>query len=727
MNNRSIFAKFVAELRRRDVIRTGVTYIGVSWLLLQVLDVASQMLIVDVIVGTFTFIFLMCLFPVVLYVSWHFQFTGKGWIRTAESDVDSDGNVIPPGKPGWGSWLGLFATIALSLALGIQYFESVKERLAQEEEGIVKTISASSIAVLPFEDQSPDKDKAYLAIGLAEELTSLLGQTDGFTVAASRSSQLLTEKGLAAVDIGRRLNVETVLTGSVVNIGSRVKVRVELLDTSNGHTLWTENFLRELKDIFELQAEIGRSLVNTLQDKYLESGSLRSLSATSSTDAYVVYLKAREQYRLQTSASMKQARKLYEQAIALDPEYAQAYSGLADAITLLGKGPHQYGVLDNDIALRLAESNIEKAIVREPLMPRAFAILGYISTLKGKHEDAVSALNKAIDLNPSLAIAYMWKHQALSQLQRHDESILALRKAIELDPLFRTATYNLGIALTNQNQFDEAGQIFEQLKIDFPEFPYSYMGLVGIHFSQGDYASAAINAHQAHKIAPQDDEFQFWLAQTLLQLKLTELAVSLTQSEEIKAAIHSTVLLINADYDALFDKMSFEVAANPDNYWSAFEAGWYQAMVGDKNQAVDLLTKNYQELPENDFYALPYCSPAIEVAWALKQQGDDDNALAIIEKCLSLTEVELSSGRDFHELYYLSARIEALRGNSDAALSNLSTAIDKGWREWWTGIDPMLVPLHSLEDFRVITSGLDSELEAQAKQAQTYFDSEKTR
>ena len=106
MNNRSIFAKFVAELRRRDVIRIGVTYIGVSWLLLQVLDVASQMLIVDVIVGTFTFIFLMCLFPVVLYVSWHFQFTGKGWIRTAESDVDSDGNVIPPGKPGWGSWLG---------------------------------------------------------------------------------------------------------------------------------------------------------------------------------------------------------------------------------------------------------------------------------------------------------------------------------------------------------------------------------------------------------------------------------------------------------------------------------------------------------------------------------------------------------------------------------------------------------------------------------------------
>lgn len=723
MNNRSIFAKFVAELRRRDVIRTGIAYIGFSWLLLQVLDVASQMLIVDVIVGTFTFIFLMCLFPVVLYVSWHFQFTGRGWVRTAATDFDQDGNAIPAGTPGWGSWLGLIATIVLSLALGIRYFESVKDKLAQEEEGIVKTISASSIAVLPFEDQSPDKDKAYLAVGLAEELTSLLGQTDGFTVAASRSSQLLTEKGLAAVDIGRRLNVETVLTGSVVNIGSRVKIRVELLDTKNGHTLWTENFLRELKDIFKLQAEIGRSLVNTLQDKYLESGSLRSLSSTSSTDAYVIYLKAREQYRLQTTDSMKQARTLFEQAIALDPEYAQAYVGLAETVALLGDGPTQYGVLDNKVALKLSEMNVEKAIVREPMMPRSFAVLGYIATLRDKFEDAIGGFNKAIELNPSLAIAYMWKYRALNELQRYDESLIALQKAIELDPLFRTATYNLGQEQIKLGKLEEAEQTYKQLLVDFPDFPDAFMGLAGLYFSKGDYAGTFINAHKGSLLSPEDDEFQYLTVYPLLQMRLPDLASELVRSEGIKGEIQSTILLLKKDYKTLFEQMDFQVAAYPDDYWVGFESGWYHSMFGDKDKAFELILKNYEALTDADMYALPFCSPAIEIAWAHLQRGENDKASVHIDKCEGLVEQEFAAQITYHELYYLMARIKSLKGETDLASEFLSQAIEKGWREWWTPFDPLLKSLSAEPEFEQQISIIDQELLKQAERAREYFNS----
>ncbi|MDC2891129.1 tetratricopeptide repeat protein [Psychrosphaera algicola] len=191
-----------------------------------------------------------------------------------------------------------------------------------------------------------------------------------------------------------------------------------------------------MKDIFDLQSEIGRSVVNLLQDKYLESGSLRSLSATNSTDAYVVYLKGREAYRLQTTESFKEARKLFEQAIALDPEYAQAYVSLADTLALLGDGSTQYGVLANDVAATLAERNVEKALVRQPNMPRAYAVVGYIAMIRDEFEKSLGAFDKAIELNPSLAIAYMWKSRALAELQRFDESFAALIKANELDPYF---------------------------------------------------------------------------------------------------------------------------------------------------------------------------------------------------------------------------------------------------------------------------------------------------
>jgi TolB-like protein len=206
----------------------------------------------------------------------------EGIKRTYSLDEEEQPNLEAFGIR---SWLGLGVVVLLSGFIGAQYFSSIKADQMAKEEGLSQIKQADSIAVLPFTDQSPEKDQAYLAVGLAEELTSLLGRSDGFRVAASRSSQILTEKGLSPVDIGKRLNVKTVLTGSVRATGSRLKIRVELLDTENGHTLWTENFLRELKDVFELESEIGRAVVNLLQDKYLEAGTFNSLSSTSSTDA----------------------------------------------------------------------------------------------------------------------------------------------------------------------------------------------------------------------------------------------------------------------------------------------------------------------------------------------------------------------------------------------------------------------------------------------------------
>lgn len=717
MTKSTFLGKFLTELRRRNVIRTSVAYLGSCWLLLQFLDVASQLMIIDVIVGAFMFIFLLCLFPVVIYISWHFQFTNSTWVRTATVDFDEDGEPVIPPPLGWGSWVGLVMIISLSLGIGYQYFHVVKDRQDIEADGLVKIVSADSIAVLPFVDQSADKDQSYLAIGLAEELTSLLGQTDGFRVAASRSSQVLTDKGFSPVDIGRRLNVQTVLSGSVVNVGNRVKIRVELLDTKNGHTLWTENFLREMKDIFDLQSEIGRSVVNLLQDKYLESGSLRSLSATNSTDAYVVYLKGREAYRLQTTESFKEARKLFEQAIALDPEYAQAYVSLADTLALLGDGSTQYGVLANDVAATLAERNVEKALVRQPNMPRAYAVVGYIAMIRDEFEKSLGAFDKAIELNPSLAIAYMWKSRALAELQRFDESFAALIKANELDPLFRSATYNLGVELEIRGRYQEAEDIYKQLLIDYPDFPSSHSGLAGIYFSQGNYSASIQEAYLAHKLSPENEELKIKLIGSLLQLKLTDIIRTLTDDPIYDA----TLLLIEKNYQQLFKNMDFEVAANPDDYWVAFEAGWYNAMVGDKSKAVTLLTEKQAGLSETDKFSMPYCSPAIEIAWAHKQLGQIDQFNKIHQQCESLKNDQIDSSIKYFELDYLAARLAALNGDPNSALGNLETAIKNGWREWWTHIDPLLDSIKDEPKFKEQMLFLENELSKQRQEVREFY------
>lgn len=717
MNKSAIFGNFLAEMRRRDVIRTCVAYLGVSWVILQVLDVASQMLIVDVIVGTFMFIFLLCLFPVVLYISWHFQFTGTGWVRTTAYDVDEDGESIAPPPLSWRSWLGLAMTISLCFALGYQYFHIVKDRQDLEADGLVKMVTADSIAVLPFVDQSPDGDQSYLAIGLAEELTSLLGQTHGFRVAASRSSQVLTEKGLAPVDIGRRLDVKTVLSGSIVNVGNRIKIRVELLDTSNGHTLWTENFLREMTDIFDLQSEIGRSVVNLLQDKYLEAGSLRSLSSTNSTDAYVIYLKGREAYRLQTTEGIKQARKLFEQAIGLDPEYAQAYVGLADALALLGDGETQYGVLANDVATALAERNIEKALVREPNMPQAYAVVGYIAMLRGNFEESISAFDKAIELNPSLAIAYMWKNRALLELQRFDESLDALKKAQELDPLFSTTTYNLGFELSRRGQYQESEKLFKQLQNDYPDSPQSHQGLSDIYFSQGNYSGAIKEAYLAHQLSLGNEELKIRLIGVLLQLGLTDVIRELSDDPLYEA----TLLLMEKEYIKLITLMDFELAANPDDYWIAFEAGWYHSMIGDKEKALTLLTEKQHLISDNDKYTMPLCSPAIEIAWAYQQSGETELFTEVLNKCESLMNEQFESGITYYELDYLGARIEALKGNAQSALKYLDKSISKGWREYWTELDPLLLSIKDEPQFTEYIHLINDDLAKQKQQARDFF------
>lgn len=704
----------IKELQRRGVITTVLGYLAFSWLILQLVSVLSNMLNFTPLFATGSLIFLVCAAPLVLFVSWHYDFSLQGFTIKAQFEKTDDKKTHGPGLV---AWIGLLAIVTLLSFWGVHYYQGADNniRLAQETQSAINKID--SIAVLPFTDESQIQEQAPLATGLPEEITRLLGGSKLFRVSASRSSQVLAEQGLAPLEIGERLGAQSILTGTITQNSERVNVRVALQDTTSGKVLWTETFMRERKNIFELEREIGKAVANLLKDGFSESGDLAQLSTTNDVDAYVLYLKGKEEYRKQTSESMQAARSYFEQAVAADPEYALAYVALADALALLSEGADGFGLLNIDIAIDLATQNIEKAAAREPNLPDIFAIKGMVDMLKGDNEGAIAAYNKAISLNPNYAIAYMWKSLALTNLQKYEEAIGALRISQSLDPLFLSSSVNLGMLLRWQGRYDEAEKIYKQMIADFPESPLAYAGKADLYYGQGNYVGAIKEWQTVVMLSPDNQAYQDKLLANLSMLGMSDVMKALTNDPFYDA----TIMIIEERYDELFDKMAFDVAANPDDYWAAFEAGWYHSLFGDATTAAKLLLKNAESVDDTDKFFMPYCSPAIEMAWAHKLLGNDEAALYLIDKCESLLALQREDAIAYSEADYLATRIYALKGNVPSAASALEDAIDNGWREWWTAYDPLLKEVRDNENIARLITFLEQDLDRQREQALALF------
>nr|WP_241737492.1 tetratricopeptide repeat protein [Neptunicella marina] len=699
--------RFFSELRRRNVVKTLVAYLGLVWLILQVIATTSPYLNLSPRIGTFFTVVFLAGIPVVFYIAWYFDITLHG-LKRIPNLTDEPLKPLGPVR-----WTGLAIIFVGCTFLGINLFEQIQSERGRVQDGTQLVKKAQAMAVMPFRDLSPEQDQSYLAEGIAEELSSLLGEKTGLQVSAFTSVLMLSRQQLSPMDIGRRLDVDAVLSGSVRAIGDRLKIRLELIDSQNGQTLWSDTLQRKLADVFSMESEIGRSVTNLLQDNYFSAEHFNRGVSAASTDAYVMYLKGREQYRMQTTESMKQARKLFEQAVVLDPEYTQAYVGLADTLVMLSKSQHRFGVLEPHIAAQLAEQNLTKVFVRDDSIARAYAIQGKVFELQQQPDQALSSYNKAISLNPNLAIAYMWRFSELQRQNRYEDALESLKKATQLDPLSIANQFNLGFEYTRKGQYQHAQAQFEQLIKDFPESPMGYKGLASVAYCQGHLAESLMQWQKAQSVSPDDSNLKYQFLDVLVQLKLGDELKKRTDDE----AYTPSLLLINGQYEQLFKLMDFQVAANPDDPWILFEAAWYQMLVGDEQVAGQLLIRAYPLMNSADIYGMPYCSPAIEFAWAFKGSGQMEQADQLIQRC----ESGLASARKIgiNNIYdYLGARIAALKNQPDEAVKSLAEAVNKGWMEWWTPHDPLLASIQSQAQVMALNQQITENLEQQSQKAQ---------
>jgi len=303
--------------------------------------------------------------------------------------------------------------------------------------------STPSIAVLPFVDSSPGKTQEYFSDGLAEELLNELAKTPGLRVAARTSSFQFKGKDVDLRSIGQKLNVAAVLEGSVRTDGNRVRIAAELVNVNNGFQLWSDSYERSLNDVFAVQDEIARSVAAELKVKLLNNGVQTAAVRSTSTDAYNDYLQGRFFYERRTQEDLKKATSYFEQAIRLDPNYAQAWSALAWA--RMSQADSVYG-FSFEQGYWLARAAAEKALQLNPSLSEAHAAMGRIKrTYDWDWTGADASFQKAIALEPQNPIALMGASSLAASLGRLSDAVAISRRAVELDPLSVIAHISLGM------------------------------------------------------------------------------------------------------------------------------------------------------------------------------------------------------------------------------------------------------------------------------------------
>jgi len=313
--------------------------------------------------------------------------------------------------------------------------------------------SEQSIAVLPFVDMSQNKDQEYFSDGLTEELIGLLTRVPELRVPARTSCFYFKSKQATISDIARALNVAHVLEGSVRKAGDTIRIAVQLIRADTGYHLWSQTYDRTLDDIFKVQDEIAGSVVRSLCDALL-SATLPTRSASLNSEAYQLYLRGHFHWNRRSPEEFRKAIAFFQQAIAVEPDYALAFTGLANCYSLL---PIYDRLSRATETMPQARTAILKALAIDDGLAEAHASLGLILALFDfEWVAAERQYQRAIELSPNSPVPHQWYGELLVNTGRLDAGLAEGRRAVDLDPLSQVANLALGIQLNSARRYDEA-------------------------------------------------------------------------------------------------------------------------------------------------------------------------------------------------------------------------------------------------------------------------------
>lgn len=440
-----------SELKRRNVVRAGIGYAAIGWLIIEVASVVFptfhapewvlQVLIIVVLFG----------FPVAMVLAWVYDVTPQGVVRT-----DASGSAQPE-TTRTRRRLNSVIVAALVMAVAVLAGQHILDNRSPVDElsraGDTSQNGVVSIAVLPFVNLSGDPDQEFFSDGLTEELMNRLSRIPALRVPARSSSfHFKGNTDLKAVKQG--LGVSNVLQGSVRKSGTALRVTAELTDVDSGYNLWTESYDRQLDDIFAVQDDITAQIVAALKIRLSEPLAQRGSTAPVDTELYQLMLRGRYHWNQRTPDGFNKAIQLFSQAVDEHPNYGPAYAGLADVYL----SQFDYGLIPWGESTEKARIAATTALELDNSLADAHTSLAHLHLHEWRWQLAEQEFLRAIDLNPGYIVARHWYALCLTATGRVDEAVTAMQQAQSLDPLSVRINADLGMAYLAAGRYEDAVQ-----------------------------------------------------------------------------------------------------------------------------------------------------------------------------------------------------------------------------------------------------------------------------
>ncbi|UCC82004.1 MAG: tetratricopeptide repeat protein [Gemmatimonadota bacterium] len=451
---------FLKELRRRKVYHVAVVYAAIAFALWQIADIAFPALELPDSAMTLVLVLTALGFPIALVLAWAYEVKpDSGAQATREEGAD----------------LGKFGP----------------SPEADPDRAIPR-----SVAVLPFDNMSPEPESEYFSDGITEEITNSLARVRDLKVAARTSAFTFRSSRADVREIGKRLGVAYVVEGSVRRAGDRLRITAQLIDASNGYHLWSERFDRDLGDVFAIQDEVAEHVTRQILAEIPAELESLALPRTEDLDAYDAYLKGRHQRHLFSPDSVERAIAWYTKSVDADPEYAPAYAGLAEAYTIQSIG---FATRPSRETMPKAREAADRALELDPRLPDAHLARGLVAMFyEWDYGGAKRCLDRAIELSPSSANAHMWSEFYWTYVEHdYEEALAAIRRAIELDPLEPAYRERLAYVHMIFGRYDEAERLLREQLATGPITPLLHLGLADTLSRKGQLAEAATHVDEA--------------------------------------------------------------------------------------------------------------------------------------------------------------------------------------------------------------------------------------
>jgi len=694
----------VTELRRRNVFRIGIAYLVLGWVVIQVTDtVAPAFNLPDWTLTLVTWLGVIG-FPFALLFAWAFELTPEGIKR--ESEVDRSQSITH--TTGRKLDFTIIALLAAALIFVVADNYILQDTLEPSQATRSAEIGAdevgqapNSIAVLPFTNMSNDLEQDYFSDGIAEELLNALARISNLKVAARTSSFAFKGQQANIQEIGRTLNVDTVLEGSLRKSGKRLRITAQLIDVESGYHLWSETYDRELTDVFTVQDDITAHIMSALK-VHLEAGETAQVTTTTNPDAYDAYLKGRQALHERTLESIERAQGLFEIATARDPDFALAWAGQALAVVL--QDENSYGELKREDTLIRSGALIDRALAVQPELAEAHAVRGLSYSVAWRDQDALHSLDQAIAINPGIAEFHLWRGHALRTLGRIKESQDAVNQALTLDPLHPSVLSTIAGTACENGRLPVTEMLFEALA------RYPVQQTQTRAYCQGQTGNLA-GAYQLLE-AFEGDEFESSLRRLRRELKDCQTLWQFGSDPQESAFVQALACQgVDAAVTA-YSNLSVEQKADLEvqEYWVII-----QLHLKHYAEALAMQDRAYVTVPpvyELRSHATSGSNMILNRVLALQQVGRDEEANTLLAELRAVLDQARRDGmqRGYH---ILEAKLELLSSNTEAGLIALEAALSGFEVNWYVTDDPVLQGLVGQEKLEEITAPLNAHIDAQ--------------